>query len=100
MIHKYSYAFSYISNICIIQKNLNIVNIFTYFYRDYEAFRKVSVISSLLEILWDAPALGLKIVTGSPIAYITVSILPALFAGIAYYCGAKEFSLFGVPKNR
>ena len=79
---------------------LNIVNIFTYFYRDYEVFRKVSVISSLLEILWDAPALGLKIVTGSPFSYVTVSVLPALFAGIAYYCGTKEFSLFGVPKNR
>lgn len=79
---------------------LNIVNIFTYFYRDYEAFRKASLISSLLEILWDAPALGLKIVTGSPFSYVIVSVLPALFAGIAYYCGVKEFSLFGVPKNR
>ena len=79
---------------------LNIVNIFTYFYRDYEGFQKVSVISSLLEVLWDAPALGLKIVTGSPFSYVAVSVLPALFAGIAYYCGTKEFALFGIPKNR
>jgi len=79
---------------------LNIVNIVAYFYKDYAFFRKIYGVSNLLEVLWDAPALGLIIVTGSPFSYITVSVLPALFAGIAYYCGAKGFSLFGVPKNR
>jgi hypothetical protein len=54
----------------------------------------------LIEVLWDAPALGLKIVTGSPLAYLTVSVLPALFAGISYYCGTKNIAIFGVPKNR
>jgi len=79
---------------------LNIVNIFAYFYKDYEFWRRIYGVSNLIEVLWDAPALGLIIVTGSPFAYITVSVLPALFAGIAYYCGTKEFSLFGTPKNR
>ena len=79
---------------------LNIVNICAYFYKDYAFFRKIYSVSNLIEVLWDAPALGLIIVTGSPFSYITVSVLPALFAGIAYYCGAKEISLFGVPKNR
>lgn len=79
---------------------LNIVNIFAYFYKDYAFFRRIYGVSNLLEVLWDAPALGLIIVTGSPFSYIVVSVLPALFAGIAYYCGVKGFSLFGVPKNR
>lgn len=78
---------------------LNIVNIIAYFYKDYEFFRGIYGVSNLLEVLWDAPALGLIIVTGSPFSYITVSVLPALFAGIAYYCGTKNISLFGVPKN-
>ena len=79
---------------------LNIVNIFAYFYKDYAWGRSIYGVSNLLEVLWDAPALGLIIVTGSPFSYITVSVLPALFAGIAYYCGTKEFSLFGVPRDR
>ena len=79
---------------------LNIVNIFAYFYKDYEFWRSIYGVSNLIEVLWDAPALGLIIVTGSPFAYITVSVLPALFAGIAYYCGAKEFALFGIPRDR
>ena len=79
---------------------LNIVNIFAYFYKDYEGFRNVYATSSAMEALWDAPAIGLMYVTQSPFSYIAASVLPALFAGIAYYCGVKEFSLFGVPKNR
>ena len=78
---------------------LNIVNIFAYFYKDYEFFRSIYGWSNLLEVLWDAPALGLIIVTGSPFAYITVSVLPALFAGIAYYCGTKNIAIFGIPKK-
>ena len=34
------------------------------------------------------------------ILYITVSVLPTLFAGIAYYCGVREFALFGIPRDR
>ena len=79
---------------------LNIVNIFAYFYKDYEFWRNIYGVSNLIEVLWDAPALGLIIVTGSPFAYITVSVLPALFAGIAYYCGVREFALFGIPRDR
>ena len=79
---------------------LNIVNIFTYYYRDISAAYKIYGVTNLIEVLWDAPALGLKIVTGSPIAYLTVSVLPALFAGISYYCGTKNIALFGIPKNR
>ena len=79
---------------------LNIVNIFAYEYQDYEFWRSVHDVSNMIEVLWDAPALGLIFVTSSPLAYITVSVLPALFAGIAYYCGTKEFALFGIPRDR
>jgi hypothetical protein len=79
---------------------LNIINIFTYYYRDIGAAYKIYGVTNLIEVLWDAPALGLKIVTGSPLAYLTVSVLPALFAGISYYCGTKNIAIFGVPKNR
>ncbi|MBR5187334.1 MAG: hypothetical protein IKW18_02575 [Clostridia bacterium] len=79
---------------------LNIVNIFAFCYKDYEFWRSIYGVSNLLEVLWDAPALGLILVTGSPVSYVAVSVLPTLFAGIAYYCGTKEFALFGIPRDR
>ena len=79
---------------------LNIVNIFAFCYKDYEFWRSIYSVSNLLEVLWDAPALGLILVTGSPVSYVAVSVLPTLFAGIAYYCGTKEFALFGIPRDR
>lgn len=80
---------------------LNITYIVSYIYKDYPGFAEVCSITAKIEWLWDAPALGLRFATGSPFAYLASSILPALFAGIAYYCGTKEFALFGVPqKNR
>jgi hypothetical protein len=51
--------------------------------------------SAVLEALWDAPALGIRIVTGSPFAYLASSLLPIVFAGVSYYLGTKEFKLFG-----
>ena len=78
---------------------LNAVYIFSSFYRDYAGFNSVFTTTAFLEALWDAPALGIRIATGSPFAYLASSVLPALFVGIAYYCGTKEFALFGVPKK-
>ncbi|MBQ8496186.1 MAG: hypothetical protein IJ489_01875 [Clostridia bacterium] len=80
---------------------LNAVYIISSFYGDYEGVSNVFATTAFLEALWNAPALGLRIATGSPFAYLASSVLPALFAGIAYFCGTKEFALFGVPqKNR
>ncbi len=80
---------------------LNAIYIVSSFYRDYEGISGIFATTAFLEALWDATALGLRIATGSPFAYLAASVLPTLFAGIAYYCGTKEFALFGVPqKNR
>jgi hypothetical protein len=78
---------------------LNIVNIFTYFYRYYPGYKSVHTITAVLELLWDAPSIGLFYVTGTPIAYVAASLLPALFAGISYYLGTKEIRLFKTNKN-
>ncbi len=74
---------------------LNIVYIGTSFWRDYAGVSKVFTTSAVLEALWDAPALGIRIVTGSPFAYLASSLLPIVFAGVSYYLGTKEFKLFG-----
>lgn len=80
---------------------LNAVYIISSFYGDYAGVSSIFTTTAFLEALWDAPALGLRIATGSPFAYLASSVLPTIFAGIAYYCGTKEFALFGVPqKNR
>lgn len=77
---------------------INIIYLVSYYFRDYEAFRSLSTVSSIIEIFWDAHALGLRLTTGSPWAYLTASILPALFAGLAYFLGTHEFRLFGSKK--
>ena len=78
---------------------LNIVNLVTYFYKDYASVRSVHTVTAFLELLWDAPALGIYFVTGTPFSYLAASVLPALFAGISYYCGTKEFAIFGIPQK-
>ncbi len=77
---------------------LNMIYIGTSFYRDYAGFSSVFTTTAFLEALWDAPALGIRIVTGSPFAYLASSLLPILFAGVAYFLGTKEFRLFGKRK--
>ena len=79
---------------------LNTLTISMFFSRSYVGFREIYQTAVLLEFLWDAPAAGLVLITNGPFLYATMSVLPALFAGIAYYCGAKNISVFGVPKNR
>ncbi len=74
---------------------LNIVNIITFFYKDYAGVRGVHAVTALLELIWDAPALGIYYVSQSPFSYLLASVLPALFAGLAYFLGTKEFKLFG-----
>ena len=75
---------------------LNILNIVTYFYKDYAGYKSVHQITAILEVIWDAPAVGLvTALGGSPFGYLAASVLPALFAGIAYFLGTKEFKLFG-----
>ena len=74
---------------------LNILNTATWFYKDYAGVRGFHTATALLELIWDAPALGMYYVTQSPFAYMLASVLPALFAGLAYYLGTKEFKLFG-----
>ncbi len=78
---------------------LNIVFISTSFYADYQGFKQVNQITAILEFLWDAPASGIMAVTESPFSYLAASILPALFAGLAYFLGTKEFKLFGSGKK-
>lgn len=82
---------------------LNITYIVSYIYKDYPVFADICSITAMIEWLWDAPAVGLRMAMGTnalaPLAYLTSSILPALFAGIAYYCGTKEFALFGIPQK-
>ena len=76
----------------------NIIYIVASFYKDYAAFKQLHTVFSCIELIWDAPALGLHVATGSPFAYVAVTVLPALFAGLAYFLGTKEFSLFGHKK--
>lgn len=76
----------------------NVVYIFSYFYKDYAAFKQIHTIFACLELIWDSPALGLRLATGSPFVYVSMTVLPALFAGLAYYLGTKEFRLFGQKK--
>ncbi len=78
---------------------INIVNIITFFYKDYAGFRGVHQITAILELVWDAPAIGLYYVFQTPFAYLAASVLPALFAGVAYFLGTKEFRLFGSAKK-
>lgn len=78
---------------------LNILNIVTFFYKDYAGYKSVHQITAILELFWDAPAIGLFYVTETPFAYLAASILPALFAGLAYFLGTKEFKLFGTSKK-
>ncbi len=78
---------------------INIVNIVTFFYKDYAGYKSVHTVTALLELFWDAPAIGLFYVTGTPFAYLAASVLPALFAGLAYFLGTKEFKLFGYGKK-
>ncbi len=78
---------------------LNILNIFTSFYKDYAGYKSLHQVTAVLELFWDAPAIGLFYVTETPVAYIAASVLPALFAGLAYFLGTKEFKLFGARKN-
>ncbi|MBQ7308549.1 MAG: hypothetical protein IJW87_00070 [Clostridia bacterium] len=74
---------------------LNLINIVTWFYKDYAGVRGVHTATALLELIWDAPALGIFYVSQSPLSYLLASVLPALFAGFSYYLGTKEFKLFG-----
>ena len=78
---------------------LNIVNIFTYFYKDYAGYKSVHTITALLELLWDAPSIGLYFVTGTPVSYLASALLPAIFAGVSYYLGTREIRLFKTNKN-
>ena len=78
---------------------LNIVNIFTYFYKDYAGYKGVHTITALLELLWDAPSIGLYFVTGTPVSYLASALLPAIFAGVSYYLGTREIRLFKTNKN-
>ncbi len=78
---------------------VNIVYLIAFFYQDYAGVQKLHAIFSVIELLWDAPALGLRLLTGSPFSYVTVSVLPMLFAGLGYFLGTKEFSLFPKKKN-
>ncbi len=79
---------------------LNIVYISTWFFKDYAGYKKVNQIAAIVEFLWDAPAIGLRFVFNSPFAYLAASILPALFAGLAYFLGTKEFKLFGKGQKK
>ena len=80
---------------------INVVNIFTYFYKDYAGFRGVHQVTAILEVFWDAPALGIVCATGgSPFGYLAASILPALFTGLAYFLGTKEWGLFGKKNSQ
>ncbi len=78
---------------------LNIINIITFFYKDYAGYKSVHGVTAILELFWDAPAIGLFYVTATPFAYLAASFLPALFAGLAYFLGTKEFKLFGSGKK-
>ena len=80
---------------------LNILNIVTYFYKDYAGYKSVHQISAILEVIWDAPAVGIvTALGGSPFGYLAASILPALFAGIAYFLGTKEIKFFSSGKKQ
>ena len=79
---------------------LNIVYIVSHTYHSYAGFQDVYAVSYCIELIWDAHAIGLRLATESPYAFLTASILPALFAGLAYYLGTKEFSLFGSKKTK
>ncbi len=76
---------------------LNIVYLSTWFYKDYAGYKSVNQVAAILELLWDAPALGLRFALNTPFAYLAASVLPALFAGLAYFLGTKEFRL--IPRN-
>ena len=78
----------------------NIIYIISHFYQDYAGFKNVYAVSYCIELIWDAHAIGLRLATESPFAFLSASILPALFAGLAYYLGTKEFSLFGHKKTK
>lgn len=77
----------------------NILYFVGYIYQDYEGFSDLHSVMALIEAVWDAEALGFRIAANSPYAYLTASLLPILFSGIAFYFGTKEFSLFGVPRK-
>lgn len=73
----------------------NIIYIVTSFYKDYAGVKTIHFIATLFELVWDAPALGIYYISQSPFSYLLASVLPALFAGLAYFLGTKEFKLFG-----
>ena len=77
----------------------NIVNIITFYYKDYAGFRDVHQVTAIVELFWDAPAIGLFYVFQTPFAYLAASVLPVIFAGVAYFLGTKEFRLFGSGKK-
>ncbi len=78
---------------------LNILNIITFFYKDYAGYKGVHAVTAMLELFWDAPAIGLYYVTQTPFAYMAASVLPVLFAGLSYFLGTKEFRLFPASKR-
>ena len=78
---------------------VNIVYIISSTYRDYAEFKNLFSVFTCIELIWDAHAIGLRLLTGSPYAYLAASVLPALFAGLAYYLGTKEWSLFRHKKT-
>ena len=78
---------------------VNLIYLISYTYRDYAAFQTLHSVFACIELIWDAQAMGLRLATGSPYAYLTASILPALFAGLAYFLGTNEWSLFGHKKT-
>lgn len=78
---------------------VNIVYIISFTYRDYAEFKNLSFVFTCIELIWDAHAIGIRLLTGSPYAFLAASVLPALFAGLAYYLGTKEWSLFRHKKT-
>lgn len=79
---------------------LDIVFIVSVIFVDNGGVSSVLSACAWLEFLWNAPVAALYIVTQIPYLYLASTLLPVLFAGIAYYCGTKEFAIFGIPQKK
>ena len=79
---------------------LDIVFIVSVIFVDNGGVSSVLSACAWMEFLWNAPVAALYIVTQIPYVYLASTLLPVLFAGIAYYCGTKEFAIFGIPQKK
>lgn len=77
----------------------NFLYFLAYMYQDYADFKTLHAVMALIEAVWDAEALGLRIATGSPFSYLAASVLPMLFTWLAFYLGTRGISLFGKPNR-